>query len=222
MFGLTNVNAPPPPTQTIRDTLFDDAPMNAWPAEPSEHEPWSTFIRARDAVAAENPNEAVAAWRAIVNTPGLESRHYGQAWHYLRQHGVQPSSTDSKRLLGVVLEIHLDTGVDLLAAYPERNARFYHGGGRGVIWEHPDDSLDTEIDTLLATSQSVLNAIGPWTEARPAPPPMHHVRLNFLSPAGLHFGQAPLATFEKDPMAGPVLAAGVTLMRAMVDKSEQR
>jgi hypothetical protein len=227
MFGLSNKFAEPsPPARTLRDRLFDDAPMSAWPSEPSEepseYEPWQTFIRARDAVAAGNPEEAVAAWRAIVNTPGLESRHYGQAWHFLRQHDVQPSSVQAKQLLGVVLEVHLDTGVDLLAAYPEKNARYYHGSGRGVIWEHPDDSLDPQINALLAAGQHVLNAIGPWTEPRPVPPPIHHVRLNFLSPAGLHFGQAPLATFEKDPMAGPVLAAGVMLMRAMVDKSEKR
>jgi hypothetical protein len=223
MFGLSAKSAPlPPPARSIRDTLFDDAPVGQWPSAPSEYEPWKTFTRAREAVEANKPNEAVAAWRAIIATPGLESRHYGQAWQCLRHMGIQPSPTEAKQLLGVVLEVHVEGGLDLLAAYPERTARYYNFSGRGVVWEHPDDSLDEKIDALLAAGQTVLNAIGPWTEPRPAPPPVHHVRLNFLSPAGLHFGQAAFTKFEKDPMAGPVIFAGVKLMTALIEKSEKK
>jgi hypothetical protein len=51
-------------------------------------------------------------------------------------------------------------------------------------------------------AKAVLDRIGPWTAARLPPPPPDHIRLNFLAPSGLHFGQAPFAVFEQDALAG--------------------
>src|SRR4051812_24106371 len=129
--------ASPPPIPNVlavRETLFGDAPLEAWPSNASaaEHEPWATFVRGRDAFAAGQTESAIAAWRSIVATPGLESRHYAQAWQFLRQAGVAPSSAESKQMLGVVIEVPMEEGLDLLAAYPERNARYFNHSGRGV------------------------------------------------------------------------------------------
>lgn len=226
MFGRSTKSATkePPPARSVRDTLFDDAPLDAWPSDVSagQYEPWKTFIRARESLAAGDTDDAIRCWQAIAQTPNLESRHYGQARHFLREQGIQPPADQAKRLLGVILEVQVETGHDFVAAYPERNARYYNYTGRGVVWEHPDASLDNEIDALLAAGQAVLNQIGPWKEPRPAPPGKGMVRLNFLAPSGLHFGQAPYEVFEKDPLARPVLAAGIKLMQAMIEKQQQQ
>ena len=209
----------PPSPDAVRDTLFGDAPMDRWPAaSKSEHEPWATFIRAREALAAGKAKDALDAWASITKMPDLESRHYAQAWQFLRENGVGPGAALAKKNLGVILEVPLEGGLDLLAAYPERNARYYNHSGSGVVWEHPDDSLDPLIDALLAAGQRVLDAIGPWDKERPAPPPVGQVRLNVLAPSGLHFGQAPFEVFAKDPLAGPVIHAGIALMQALIEK----
>ena len=92
----------------------------------------------------------------------------------------------------------------------------YNYTGKGTIWERPNDSLDGVIDALLAEAQKVLNAIGPWDGPRPPPPQRGQWRMNFLSPAGLHFGQAAYETFAKDPMARPVIDTATALMQALV------
>ena len=219
MFGIPK-RQPPPPPPTIRDTLFGDVPMEAWPAtvSPGMAEPWTSFVRARDAIKAGKTADAIAAWQSIADTPGLESRQYAQAWHFLRAAGVLPPPEKHKQLLGVVLEVTVENGLDLLAAYPERAARYYNFSGAGVVWEHPDASLDKEIDGLLAAGQKVLDLIGPWDKPRPPAPQPGQVRLNFISPAGLHFGQSTLQNFTNDAMAGPVLNAGVVLMQALIAK----
>ena len=225
MFGLFKPKSSQPAAPaSIRDTLFGDLPMMQWPpaGAPSEqHEPWRSFAQARDAYLAGRREESIALWKRIAETPALESRHYLQAWNFLRQHGVQPPAADSKKLLGVVVEYTLKGGVDLLAAYPQHTARYYNFSGAGVVWEHPDASLDSAIDAVLAAGQQVLNQIGPWKQPRPGPPPEGQLRLNFLSPAGLHFGQASFATLSNDPLAKPTVDAATSLMQQLVAKDAQ-
>ena len=220
MFGRKRkpVAAPVAAPPSVRDALFADGPLESWPVgEHADREPWATFVTARRYVAAGDIGSAVFGWQRVVGMPGLEARHYVQAWTFLRQYGVPPAPAEAKRLLGVVVEVDRGAaGLDLLAAYPERTARFYAGTGGGVVWERPDTSLDAHIGALLDASKAVLDRIGPWTQPRLPPPPAEHIRLNFLAPSGLHFGQAPFAMFEQDALAGPVVRAATGLLQAMI------
>lgn len=201
--------------------MFGDLPLDAWP-EPalaqSLEEPWITFAAAREMLAIGSPGEAIDLWRVITEMANLESRHYAQAWHFLRGQGVQPPATIARTMLGVVLEVGLKDGLDLLAAYPDHTARYINFVGQSVIWEHPDPSLDSFIDALLNAAKPVLQAIAPWPNARPAPPPAGHIRINLLSPAGLHFGQGPIGVIGSDPFAKPTFDAAKALLQQLVGR----
>ena len=135
----------------MRDTLFGDVPLEGWPPDDSgDAEPWRSFVQARRALGRGSEAEAIAIWKRIAKAPELESRHYLQAWHYLLQHGEAPPPAAAKRLYGVVLEVPIDAGLDLLAAYEDRTARYYNHSGAAVIWERPDGRLDSAVDALLA------------------------------------------------------------------------
>ena len=221
MFGRKRkpVAAPVAAPPSVRDALFADGPLESWPVgEHADREPWATFVTARRYVAAGDIGSAVFGWQRVVGMPGLEARHYVQAWTFLRQYGgVRPATAEAKRLLGVVVEVDRGpAGLDLLAAYPERTARFYAGTGGGIAWERPDTTLDAHIGALLDAAKAVLDRIGPWTQPRLPPPPPDHIRLNFLAPSGLHFGQAPFAVFEQDALAGPVVPAATGLLQVMM------
>ena len=221
MFGRKRkpVAAPVAAPPSVRDALFADGPLESWPVgDHADREPWATFVTARRYVAAGDIGSAVFGWQRVVGMPGLEARHYVQAWTFLRQYGgVQPAPAEAKRLLGVVVEVDRSpAGLDLLAAYPERTARFYAGTGGGIVWERPDPTLDAHIGALLDAAKAVLDRIGPWTQPRLPPPPPDHIRLNFLAPSGLHFGQAPFAVFEQDTLAGPVVRAATGLLQVMM------
>jgi hypothetical protein len=210
-------SAAPQSEYTIRDTLFGDAPMNKWPADSAvKGEPWESLIRARSAAQAGRTTEAVALWTKIANTPGLESRHTLQAWNFLRTAGVSAPSTRAKELLGVVIEVPMEQGLDLLAAYPERTARYYNYSGAGVVWERPNDSLDAPIENLLKSASRILQAIGPWDKVRPPAPRAGNLRINILSPAGLHFGEGPFGALATDPLAKPTVDAAIALMQQLV------
>lgn len=204
----------------MRDMLFGDVPMEEWPEGDPAHEPLASFVRARRAAEEGDRAAAVEIWRRITATPELEARHYLQAWHFLRDSGVQPDETVAKRLHGVVIEVPVGSGLDLLAAYSDRTARYFNHAGAAVVWDRPDDRLDSTIDALLEAGERVVARIGPWEGERPDPPGAGRIRLNLLTPSGLHLGEAPFDALAADPLGGPVVSAGLVLMQALMEPME--
>lgn len=226
MFGFLRRNPSPSSSsvQGMRDTLFGDMPLDAWPPSgaAAEQEPWRSFVKAREAIAAGQTAEAIAAWRCISEMPSLESRHYAQAWHFLRTYGVQPPADKAKLLLGVVVEVSMHAGVDLLAAYPEHTARYWNYSGKSIVWEHADQSLDPFIDALLRSGEQILRIIGPWEKPRPPVPPVGHMRVNLLAPSGLHLGEGPVDVLSADPLAKPAVEAATVLMQQLIALPQRR
>lgn len=204
----------------MRDLLFGDLPADSWPGNNSVDqetvEPWSTFVRARNQTAAGDRVAAAQSLHQILKMKDLESRHYLQAWHFLRMHGEQPSAEEAKHLYGLIVEVGMNEGADIVAAYEDHTARYYNYSGAGIVWEHPNDSLDALIDELLIAGKVVVDQIGPWEGERPPAPPTGQVRISLLVPSGLHFGQGPYEALSQDGMGGPVIAAAFGLMQALI------
>lgn len=208
----------------IRNTLFGDVPLGELvKAHPkvSLAEPWASFQRARDFRDAGDTAAAVEALRHIVAMPDLETRVFLQAWHTLRELGEKPPPEKAKEVLGVVIEIGMPKGLDLVAAYRDHRARYFNYSGAGVLWERRDHSLDELIDELLQAGTLVAKVIGPWTQARP-PEPRHGIaRINLLTPSGLHLGQGPIEALNQDAMGGPILSAAFGLMKRLVELTKR-
>lgn len=219
MFNFLIKPSQPKPVE-IRDTLFGDRPLSEWPRSDSKltTEPWVSFAKAAQFLEKKDQKSAIAVFQQIIEMQGLESRHYLQAWHFLRGVGVQPPADKAKYVYGVVVEVGMKSGVDLLAAYRDHHARYFNYSGAGVVWEHPDTSLDSLIDTLLAAGQEVANMIGPWEQPRPAAPTADNVRLNMLTPSGLHFGYGGFNTLSKEPKGAAIINPATQLMQALIAK----
>jgi hypothetical protein len=203
----------------VRATLFGDVPLRAWCGGGEEAEPWLSFVRARALLERNDVQGAAGALREIVAMPGLGSRHYLQAWHVLRTLGIAPEEEGARQVLGVVVEVAMPRGLDLLAAYADLSARYYNFSGAGIVWEHPDDSLDPQIHAVLDAAGPIAAAIGPWEGDRPEPPPAGQMRINILTPAGLMFGQAPMNALATDRVAGTMVNVATTLMKDLVDRA---
>ena len=207
----------------IRDILFGDLPFSQWPngsATSVDGEPWLSFISARNQLDSANQESAKQTLRRILEMPDLESRHYLQAWHFLRELGESPTDRDAKRLYGVVVEVALDEGLDIVAAYADHTARYLNYSGAAIVWERPNESLDQTIDSLLAAGRMVAAQIGPGEGPRPAAPPKGQVRISMLVPSGLHFGQGPFEALSGDPLGGPVIVAAMQLMQSLITRTE--
>jgi len=222
MFNFFKKKEKPHQPVAIRDTLFGDMPMSEWPSDSGlTMEPWISFVQARNHLDKGDKDSAITGLKKISDTSGLESRHYLQAWHFLRQLGVKPPPDKAKFVYGVIIEVAVQGGADLVAAYADRTARYLHHTGGGVNWEHPDTTLDVEIEALLSAGQAVANIIGPWEQARPPAPQGDNVRLNMLTPSGLHFGYGSFQTMHQDPNGRALIDPATRLMQGLTAKNKR-
>ena len=206
-----------------RELLFGDVPLERWAGREaaSGEEPWASFADAAARLGARDAAGARAALEGVLARRGLESRHYLEAWHALRALGVAPPPIEQKHLYGVVVDVPVTSGVDTLAAYEDRSARYLNFSGAAVVWERPDASLDPLVDALLAAGRDLVARIGTWEGERPPLPP-RLARVSLLTPSGLHFGQGAFDALAADPMAAPVIGAAGALMRALVGRATEK
>lgn len=207
----------------IRDTLFGDLPISEWPKDESnDAEPWLSFITARKHLDKRDKSSAIKILQTITEMPDLEPRHYLQAWHFLRELKVNPPADKAKIVYGVVVEVGMKNGADILAAYSNYTARYLNYTGAGVIWERPDLSLDAQMEALLKAGQAVANVIGPWDKTRPAAPQGPNVRLNMLTPSGLHFGYGGFETLAKEQMGKAIIDPATALMVSLTELGKKK
>ena len=208
----------------IRNTLFGDVALkDLVRTHPNMTlaEPWASFQRARGLRDAGDTEGARRELRPVLKMPDLETRVFLQAWHTLRELGETPPQDRANQVLGVVVEVGMPKGLDIGAAYRDHRARYFNYSGAGVLWERRDDSLDGLIDELLQAGSVVAQAIPPWTQAKPPEPKKGNVRINLLTPSGIHLGQGPVEALNQDAMGGPILSAAVGLMKRIVEMKRE-
>ena len=222
MFGWLRKqkNSTPRQDNEIRETLFGDKSIKEWGSHTGG--PWDHFAQAKFQWENGQKKEAIAALNRVIEMPSLESRHYLQAWHFLRQLGQYPPEEKAKKVLGIVVEVPMQGDWDLLAAYADHSARYYNFAGGGIIMDAPDEEIVGIIDNLLKAATVVVSIIGPWGKSRPPAPPAGYLRLNFLTPSGLHFGQGPFDVMCREPLAEPVFILATALMQALIRKADDK
>jgi len=214
MWPWSKKKPPPAHGAQLRETLFGDMPLSALTANTSA-EPFASFARVAERLENDDRAGAIDVLRSIAETPGLESRLYLQAWCSLRKLGVEPPPEDARRLFGVVIDVPMNGGLDVLAAYADRRARYLNFRGSAILWEAPDARLDGRIDALLAEGRKLVARVGAWRGDRP-PLAAGRGRISLLTPSGIHFGEGPLKALTQDAMSGPVMQAATQLMLALV------
>lgn len=126
---------------------------------------------------------------------------------------------EKKELLGVIVEIGLDNGLDVLASFRDGTARYINQTGKMIIWETIDNISKDLTDKLFDKSYTVVNKIGPWDKPRRSNPKKGIVRITFLVSDGLYFGEGPIKVLFSDPMAGPALSLAAQLMKYLMEKA---
>lgn len=200
----------------LRAALVGELPLADW-ARHGSGAPWSQFADAARRPQAHDRAGAVGVLERIAATPGLESRHYLEAWFALRQLGLTPRPEIADRLYGVVVEVGLSSGVDLLGIYADHTARYINNGGGVVVWDHPDTSLDRAIDEVFGAATAMLSSAQP-EETQAPPPEVNQARLDLLTPGGVRVLVRSLSNVAGDAAAGPVFSAATSVMLLLLDK----
>jgi hypothetical protein len=201
----------------LRRFTFGDCPVDDWPPSGArtDAEPWRSFDLARSAMQRGDPAEAEHLWRGVADSADVESRVMLQAWHLLRSIGVGPPGDIAKHVLGVVAEVAVPDGHDLLAAYEDGSVRYLNYSGAATIIEERIPEVEAPARDLLSMGQEIAEAIGPWDGPLP-PLPAGHSRITMLTPLGPHFGQGPDDVLGADPSAAAFLDAATRTLVAVV------
>lgn len=192
-------------TNHLYNMLFCDDASAFAPRRGPPAAPWQQVIYAQ-------PTD-IEQVRMLADDPAGEARVRALAYGTLRAHGEE---VPPRQLLGVVIEVPLGEGLDVLAAYADGSVRYINQTGRVSIIESRIADIQPVVRKLLAASQAVVERIGPWGKPRLAPP-QRNVRMTFLVSDGLYFGEGPMQSLMGDAMAGPVLGNGVELLQRVVD-----
>lgn len=155
-----------------------------------------------------------AELRAIAADQQNEGRVRALAFNRLRAMG---EAVPSKQVLGVIVEVPLANGLDVLAAFSEGGVRYLNQSGKVLVVEGENNPVGGLVSELLSVSRPVVDQIGPWEEQRLPPPGAGNIRITFLVSDGLYFGEAPAAVLQSDQMTGPVLAKATQLLHTAVE-----
>ncbi len=172
-----------------------------------DHYPWSTLF-------SEKSN--ISDLEKIIDDDKAESRVKILAYNLLRERGEH---VNTKKLLGVIVEVGLDQGLDVLASFRDGGARYINHTGKMIIWETSNATSEAFTNQLFADSENIVKQIGPYDKPRRPHPVRGMVRLTFLVSDGLYFGEGPITFMFNDTLAGPALMSATKLMQFLTENA---
>lgn len=144
-----------------------------------------------------------------------ESRVKLLAYNAIRNSG---EPIEDKELLGVIVEVGMEDGLDALASYKDGTGRYINYTGKMIISDAPDEVLKDITAQLFRDSMIIVGRIGPWDGARKPHPVKGNLRITFLVSDGLYFGEGPINVLFSDAMAAPALQSATALMNYVTNR----
>ncbi len=157
----------------------------------------------------------VADLQKIINDNSTESRMKILACNQQLAAGHTPAK---KELLAVIVEVALEEGLDVLAAFKDGTARYINYSGKILVWETQDPNSNQLVQDLFVKSENIIHQIGPWDQPRRPHPTAGDVRITFLVSDGLYFGEAPIDVLFSDELASPALNTATQLLQYLTEK----
>jgi hypothetical protein len=190
----------------IYNLLFcDDASLFA-PRAGAAPTDWQATLQSSDA-------QALASLAGDANQ---EARVRLLAFNGLRDLG-QP--VPKGVVLGVVVEVPLEGGLDCLAAYDDGGVRYINQTGKIAIFDGGPPEVSLKAKELVSAAAQVVKAIGPWDKPRLPSPKPGNIRMSFLVSDGLYFGEGPFALMQREPLAAPTIQIATQLLQLVVDRA---
>ena len=151
-----------------------------------------------------------AAVRALAADPAADSRVRALAFGWLRQR-QQP--VPRGELLGVVFEVEVAGGLDVLAVYADGRLRYLHHAGRVALFDALPPAMQSAWAAVMSAARQASVTAQPWLRRGGALPGPGDVRLGFVRSDGLHLRQGRFEDLQRDAAAGPLLLAGAQLLQ---------
>jgi len=161
----------------------------------------------------------VAALTALASSSTTEGRVRVLAYNRLRALGI---AVPKGILLGVVVEVGLDGGLDTLAAFVDGGVRYINQTGKMVIFEGAVADIQPLVKNLIQSSTTLVARLSPSQRGRQPPPPKGNLRLTFLVSDGFYGGEGSFGAMQRNEMSAPVVASAQNLLLKVVELGTAR
>lgn len=138
--------------------------------------------------------------QAIAQDPGEESRVRLLASHWLRANG---HALPASELLGVIVEVPLEQGLDTLAAYADGRVRYINQTGRVAVFEGAPPEVAQQARMLVASAIAACARAG--VQQPSAVPGEGQLRFTFLAQDGKRMSEGYFSDIAQDALVAPVL-----------------
>jgi len=165
------------------------------------------------------PDPSDETLQKIVDDDGVESRYKIIASNM--SVATRKAAAD-RRIFGVIVEVGMDEGLDVLAAYEDGTARYINYSEKLIVWDARTSESDEIIADLFSVARPLVDMIGPWNGERREPPTPGNARLTFLVSNGLYFGEGPFNALHADALGGPVIDGAVKLMTFLIENAKDQ
>ena len=181
-------------------------------------EPWASFQRAAEHLRARDIPLAVQELKHLADDSSQESRVRLWAWKALRDLGQAPDASIGTQVLGVVIEVPLDRGNDVLASYADGSVRYLNQSGKIGILEPGVPDVEPLVKAEIVEAQHVAAQL-PLIPSEPAPA-QGAIRVTLLTIGGLRSIEAPMNAMGNPKHPGfPLFQAATKVLRAVTSKT---
>jgi hypothetical protein len=156
--------------------------------------------------------------RTIAEDHDEESRVRILACNWLRENG---HPVPAHELLGVIVEVPLEEGLDVLAAYADGTVRYINQTGKFAVFEGAPDAVAASAKALVETAKPALRQATLAARGRTPPPGPGHLRIGFLASDGLYFTQGTFETLAKDARASSAIQSAQALLDLVVRQASE-
>jgi len=166
-----------------------------------------------DILLAEKPD--LSKLKKVAADKHLESRQRLLAYRLVS--ALEPVT--EKELLGVVVEVGLRQGLDVLAAFSDGTARYFNHAENLLVWENRTAESDALVAQLFNEGVVLAKRLGSGSVPRKTPPGRNMARLSLLVSDGLCFGEGPFDALQSDPNSAPVINATTQLVAFLIKQA---
>jgi hypothetical protein len=180
-----------------------------WIKVETSHYPWVLMVAAYVNLQENKVDEARRLLRAVTLI-SKDSLVQLWAWHNLTALGKPPSASMAQNILGIIIEVPYENGVEVLASYLDGTARYINHRGGMILWEDYDET----ITPLIYEGFKMAHVMGSLSNVRKETPVADgDVRLTLLTPGGLHIWEG---SPEDGSDVSRLFAQQANLLRALV------
>ena len=204
----------------FKELLFADQPLDQLLLSAAETDfgegPWTVLSEAGASIRDGKPDEAIQLLLKITAKPDIQTRILLWSWTTLRGLGVLPDSAGASEIKGIVIEVPVSGGIDVLAGYADGTARYINHSGKIIVWDLPD-ALVLDLIRKLLECAGILDA--PRLSNSAARSTSEVVRVTLLTCGGNRTLYIPMQSLGSGPIK-QLLSRGGQLMATLIKRTE--